>query len=114
MEQKSLDNKRDSIDPKLAEKTLTSSRKEIDQIDDELIDLIQRRTSLSKDIVLSKLALNMDIFDPRRERNIYEKIEKIANEKNLNHNTKNSLIGIMDILINLSKKEQKEIINDND
>lgn len=114
MEQKSLANKRDSIDPKLAEKTLHNSRIEIDQIDNELIDLIQKRTSLSKDIVLSKLALNMDIFDPGREKNIYEKIEKIANEKNLNHNTKNSLIEIMDILINLSKKEQKEIINDND
>ena len=114
MEQKSLVNKRDFIDPKIAEKTLISSRKEIDQIDNELIDLIQKRTSLSCDIALSKLALNMDIFDPEREKNIYEKIEKIANEKNLNHNTKNSLIEIMDILINLSKKEQKEIINDNE
>jgi chorismate mutase len=114
LEQKSLANKQDSIDSEEAEKVLISSREEIDKIDTELIDLIQRRTSLSKKIVLSKFALNLDIFDPKREKLIYEKIEKLAIEKNLNQNTKNSLIEIMDILINLSKKEQNEIINDNE
>ena len=111
MEQKSLANKQDSIDLKEAEKVLKSSREEIDKIDNELIELIQRRTSLSKKIVLSKFALNRDIVDPKREKLIYEKIEKIAIEKNLNQNTKNSLIEIMNILMNLSKKEQNDIIN---
>ena len=114
MEQKSLANKQDAVDSEEAEKMLISSREEIDKIDNELIDLIQRRTSLSKKIVLSKFALNKDIFDPKREKLIYEKIEKIAIEKNLNQNTKNSLIEIMDILMNLSKKEQNEIIKDNE
>ena len=112
MEQKSF-NKQDSINLKDPEKILHSSRKEIDQIDSEIIDLIQRRTSLAKDIVLSKLALDMDILDDSREKLIYEKLEKLANDKNLNQNTKNSVFQIMDILINLSKKEQEEIIIDN-
>ncbi|MBZ9571153.1 chorismate mutase [Methanobrevibacter sp. TMH8] len=112
MEQKSF-NKQDSITLKDPEKILHSSRKEIDQIDSEIIDLIQRRTSLAKDIVLSKLALDMDIFDESREKLIYEKLEKLANDKNLTQNTKNSVFQIMDILINLSKKEQEEIIIDN-
>jgi len=112
LEQKSLANKQDSINSKEPEKVLRFSREEIDKIDNELIDLIQKRTSLSKKIVLAKFALNMDIFDPKREKLIYEKIEKIAIEKKLNQNTKNSLIEVMNILINLSKKEQNEIIND--
>lgn len=111
LERKLLINDQDSSDLKDAEKILEYSREEIDQIDNELIDLIQRRTFLAKDIALSKLALNMDIFDGKREKLIYEKLEKLANEKNLNQNTKNSVFQIMDILINLSKKEQKEIIN---
>jgi chorismate mutase len=111
LEQKSLLSKRDLLDLKNAKMILQDSREEIDQIDNELIDLIQRRTYLSRDIVLSKLALKKDIFDEKREKFIYEKLEKLANEKNLSQNTKNSIFQIMDILINLSKKEQKEIIN---
>lgn len=111
MERKSLVNNWDLSDLEDPEKILQDSRKEIDQIDNELIDLIQKRTSLARDIVLSKLALNMDIFDEKREKLIYEKLEKLANEKNLNQNTKNSVFQIIDILMNLSKKEQKEIIN---
>ena len=114
MEQKSLNNEHDSIDFKSAHKILQDLRKEIDQIDNDLIDLIQKRTYLANDIVLSKLALNMDIFDPKREKLIHEKIEKVSIEKKLNNNTKNSILEIMNILINLSKEEQKEIINDND
>lgn len=114
MEQKSSTSKQDFTDLKLARNILQDSRKEIDQIDNELIDLIQKRTSLANDIVLSKLTLNMDIFDPKREKIIREKIEKVVVEENLNNNTKNALIDIMDILINLSKQQQKEIINDNE
>jgi len=114
LEQKSSTSKQDFTDLKLARNILQDSRKEIDQIDNELIDLIQKRTSLANDIVLSKLTLNMDIFDPKREKIIREKIEKVVVEENLNNNTKNALIDIMDILINLSKQQQKEIINDNE
>jgi chorismate mutase len=114
LEQKSLNNIGDSKDLLSPEEILYLSRGEINQIDNDLIYLIVKRTSLAREIVESKLALNMDIFDPEREKSIFKKIEKIANEKNFNDSTKESLIEIMRILMNLSKKEQKEIINDNE
>ena len=114
MEQKSLANRQDFINPKDAEKILHNSRKEIDQINNELVDLIQKRTSLAKNIVLSKLSLNMNIIDSKREKLIYENLEKIANERNLDQNTKDSVFEIMDILMNLSKEVQKDIIDNND
>lgn len=111
MEHHSSNNEERSKDFKDPEKILKDSRKEIDKVDTELIDLIHKRTSLAKDIVTSKIALNMDIYDETREKIIYEKAIKIANEKNLNENTKNSIIQIMNILTSLSKTEQKEIID---
>jgi len=115
LEQQSLNNNEKKFeDLKYAKKVLQDSRHEIDIIDEELINLITKRTSLAKDIVLSKIALNMDIHDETRENLIYEKIIKIVNEKNLNENTKNSIVEIMNILMNLSKTEQKEIIDKND
>ncbi|MBF4469726.1 MAG: chorismate mutase [Methanobrevibacter arboriphilus] len=96
-----------------SKKILEDSRREIDQIDSELIDLIQKRTSLAKDIVMAKIALDMDIYDESREKLIYEKIIKIANDKDLNENTRNSIIEIVNILTSLSKSEQKKIIDKN-
>ncbi|MEA4957343.1 hypothetical protein SDC9_34096 [bioreactor metagenome] len=112
MEHQSL-NKERFKDLESSKEILKSSREEIDNIDYELIDLIQKRTSLAKDIVMAKIALNMEIYDESREKLIYEKIVKIANEKNLNENTKNSIIEIVNILTSLSKSEQKKIIDKN-
>lgn len=53
----------------------------------------------------------MDIYYETKEKIIYEKAEKIANEKNLNENAKNSIIRIMNILTSLSKTKQKKIID---
>jgi chorismate mutase len=111
LEHRSSINEEGIKDLKNPKKILKDSREEIDKIDNELIDLIHQRTSLAKDIVTAKIALNMNIYDEKRENIIHEKIIRIANEKNLNENTKNSIIQIMKILINLSKTEQK-IINE--
>ena len=112
MEHQSL-NKERFKDLENSKKILEDSRREIDQIDSELIDLIQKRTSLAKDIVMAKIALDMDIYDESREKLIYEKIIKIANDKDLNENTRNSIIEIVNILTSLSKSEQKKIIDKN-
>lgn len=111
MEHYSSTNEERFKDLKNPEKILKNSRKEIDKVDNELIKLIHKRTSLTRDIIIAKIALNMDIYDETREKTIYEKAIKIANEKNLNKNTKNSIIQIMNILTSLSKTEQKEIID---
>jgi len=91
-----------------AENLLISSRKEIDQINKDLVDLIHRRTSLAKDVVNAKIVLNMDIHDPNREKLIHEKMQKLAKEKNIDEN---SIIQLIDILMDLNKYEQRKIIN---
>ena len=90
-----------------AKNILNNSREEIDEIDNELINLISRRTSLANDIVKAKIFLNMDIYDKNREKVIYDKVSKLAIDKNID---KNILTKIMNLLTKLSKDQQKEIL----
>lgn len=86
---------------------LESSRKKIDELDDEIIRLIKERTSLAGDIARAKMVLDMDIHDPEREEYIHHKIREIANEQEIN---KDSLTQIIKILTDLSKEEQEKIL----
>lgn len=90
-----------------AKNILKNSREQIDKIDNEIISLISRRTLLAKDIVNAKIFLDMDIYDKNREKVIYDKVSKLAIDKNID---KNSLIKIMNLLTKLSKDQQKEIL----
>ena len=101
---KSFENKEE------AEILLKESRKRIDEIDNALFDLISERTSLSKDIALSKDYLGMPIFDKNREDEIHEKIEKLSFEKGLDVDI---IDQIVNMLTTLSKNEQKEILRRN-
>lgn len=86
---------------------LESSRKKIDELDDEIIRLIKERTSLAGDIARAKMVLDMDIHDPEREEYIHHKIREIAIEQEIN---KDSLTQIIKILTDLSKEEQEKIL----
>ena len=101
---KSLENKEE------AELLLKESRKRIDEIDNALFDLISERTSLAKDIALSKDYLGMPIFDESREDEIHEKVEKLSRENGLDVDI---IDQIVNILTTLSKNEQKEILRRN-
>ena len=103
-EMKSFENKEE------AEILLNESRKRIDEIDNALFDLISERTSLAKDIALSKDYLGMPIFDKSRENEIHEKIEKLSREKGLDVDI---IDQIVNMLTTLSKNEQKEILRRN-
>ncbi|MCZ3366928.1 MULTISPECIES: chorismate mutase [Methanobacterium] len=91
-------------------KVLQESRVAIDKIDEELIYLIEKRTSLAKDIVSAKMALGMDIEDKKREDFIQDKIKKISKQKEIDGDFINK---IMKILMELSKKEQEKILRRN-
>jgi chorismate mutase len=95
------------VDNSQAQKLLNDSRKEIDAIDEQIIDLIQTRTSLAKDIARAKLVLKKDIEDVEREDYIQHKIKVIAKKRNLNEV---SLTQIMKILTDLNKYEQKKFL----
>ena len=66
-----------------AEILLEKSRNHIDEIDNELMDLISQRTSLAKDIALSKEYLGMPVYDKSREEAIHNKIKRMAMENDL-------------------------------
>lgn len=90
-----------------AKKLLDSSRIRIDEIDNELFDLICKRTSLAKDIALAKDYLNMPIYDKTREKIIFDKTHNLAIEKNLDADI---IEQIMNMLTVLSKNEQNEYL----
>ena len=93
-----------------AEDLLKKSRNRIDEIDNELFDLISQRTSLAKDIALSKDYLGMPIYDESREAAIHEKIDVICEELGLDVDI---IDQIVDMLTILNKNEQKKILRRN-
>ena len=95
------------MDKSEALKLLHNSRDKIDQIDDEIINLIQKRTSLAKDIATAKMVLDKNVEDKEREDYIQHKIREISREKNIDEI---SLQKIIKILTDLSKIEQEKIL----
>ncbi|MTK64188.1 MAG: chorismate mutase [Methanobacterium sp.] len=95
------------MDKEEASRLLQESRTKIDEMDEILIDLVEKRTLLARDIVNAKLVLGIEIEDKKREAYIHEKIKQIAREKNIDEV---SLTSIIKILTDMSKKEQKKIL----
>lgn len=95
------------MDREEASKLLQNSRTKIDEMDEKLIDLIQKRTALARDIVKAKLVLGIEIEDKKREEYIQAKIKDIAREKKIDEV---SLTRIIKILTDMSKEEQKKIL----
>lgn len=95
------------MDKEEASRLLQESRTKIDEMDEMLIDLVEKRTLLARDIVNAKLVLGIEIEDKKREAYIHEKIKQIAREKNIDEV---SLTSIIKILTDMSKKEQKKIL----
>ena len=92
-----------------AQDVLDKSRKRIDEIDNDLVNLISERTSLGRDIVLAKVFLGMEIYDKSREAQVHAKVNKLAEDLNVD---KGILSDIMDMLTTLSKNRQKEILEE--
>ena len=95
------------MDRAKALKVLEESRVAIDKIDEELICLIEKRTSLALDIASAKMALGIPIEDKKREDYIQDKIKKISKQKEIDGDLINK---IMKILMDLNKKEQEKIL----
>ena len=78
-------------------KDLNECRKEIDEIDQQLIKLFEQRMKISKEVVTYKLANNMQIFQPKREKDVIEKNVKRLNDSSLQAYAHNFVQDIMDI-----------------
>lgn len=63
-------------------KDLNTCREEIDEIDQQMIALFEKRMNVAKDVVTYKLAHDMPIFQSDREKQVIEKnIQRIHNEE---------------------------------
>ena len=64
------------MDREEALRLLQTSRNKIDEMDELLIDLIEKRTLLARDILNAKLVLGIEIEDKKREEYIQLKLKK--------------------------------------
>jgi chorismate mutase len=55
---------------------IVNIRKDIDNINSQIIQLLLERKKLSHQIGCEKRLIGMSIYDPTREENIYEKIKR--------------------------------------
>ncbi|MCK9150862.1 chorismate mutase [Methanobacterium alcaliphilum] len=97
------------MDKSHALKLLHESREQIDIIDEEILNLISKRTSLAREIIKSKIILGMEIQDKEREAHIHEKTRRIARENKIDEE---KLSQIMRILTDINKKEQEQILKE--
>lgn len=85
-------------------KSLEESRKEIDQIDHQILELFNKRLNVVDNIIQYKKDNNMRIEDPRRELFILQTL-KIEYE---NCENKEELIALEKQMIDISKAYQKK------
>jgi monofunctional chorismate mutase len=76
-------------------------RKEIDEIDRKIIELLKRRFEIVSEIARLKKDLGMDIKDDEREKAIIENCKKVA------PGMEDFVEELMRLIINQSKKVQK-------
>lgn len=95
------------MDVEEAKNLLEESRDKIDVLNEQIIDLIIERTSLAYNIAISKKALNKDLSDTQREDIIHEKINNLLTGRDVD---KEKIIEIFDILVKMSKEEQKKYL----
>ncbi len=58
-------------------------RNEIDKINSKVLDLLNKRMNLVKKIGKRKKKLDIPVRDESREKEIYENLDKLADEKNI-------------------------------
>jgi len=85
---------------------LTKVRKEIDQLDDQLLKLIKKRAGLVKKVGLIKKKYKLPVINLKREAEIKVKLEKFAKQHDLN---KEGLKKIWKALIDQAKVIEKKV-----
>lgn len=81
-------------------------RKDIDKTDAELVKLFNHRMDLVKNVAEYKKAINMPIFDSERERQLFDKVAKLAGET-----TESYVRSLYAVITDLSRSYQSKLIN---
>jgi len=85
---------------------LQGLRKQIDEIDDGLIRLFERRMGLSAEVALYKQKNNLPVYDPARER---QKLYDLSEKAEAGRET--YITALYSLLFELSRSEQERILN---
>lgn len=80
-------------------------RKEIDRIDNSIIELLSKRKSIVKKIAGIKKQENKPVIDKEREQEIIHRLKKLSKEKGLDEDFIGS---VYEIIINNSRNEQEK------
>jgi len=84
---------------------LQQLRTEINKIDEELINLLEKRMDLTHEVALFKRENKIPVYDPLREQEILDRLSaKITDEH------KDAIIALYKQLFELSRAEQSKII----
>jgi chorismate mutase len=83
---------------------LDKLREAIDQIDDELIKLLEKRMAIVDEVVEFKRTHDKDIYDQDREQEIINKLKQKINNKRIEP----IIIEMFEIMMDLSKQYQRE------
>ncbi len=86
---------------------LAEYRKEIDVLDQELTCLLEKRMKVVAKVAAYKKMHHMEVFDPRRERQVLDKIAAMAQYKELAP----YLQKIYQCIMDESKKYEREYMN---
>lgn len=89
-------------------KDLKQCREEIDDIDQQIIALFEKRMHVAKDVVQYKIANQMEIFQAKREQQVIEKNVKRIEDNNLKEYAKIFIQNMM----NISKTYQASFLSD--
>ncbi|MBC7114396.1 MAG: chorismate mutase [Archaeoglobi archaeon] len=92
-------------------RTLEEIRKEIEEIDREIIDLIARRTHLAREIVEAKKreGVRIEVEDEEQKRKVIGRAIKMANERNLDPS---GIKEIFEILTRMNWEQQKMLLGE--
>ena len=85
---------------------LQNLRKKIDEIDNDLIDLFQKRMDVSAEVALYKQKNNLPVYDPAREQ---QKLHEISCK--VKKGGEAYITALYSLIFELSRTEQERIIN---
>lgn len=84
---------------------LEDFRRQIDQVDNEILILLKRRFQLAKKIAVYKQSVDIEIYDPTREHEIMESLKIKAQHMNL---PEGFVRNLFQAIIEQSKVNQKD------
>ncbi len=85
-------------------KDLTECRRQIDELDSQILPLLEKRMNIALDVARYKIANGIKVFDEERERAVLNRIGERASEE-----FRANIVGAYDALMCMSKLSQYEL-----